>query len=309
MVGSFSGGDIRQRECFDGAPELQDRCIMSGTGRHKVMVGTFWQITTKCEGGRGKLARVVRGGTGGGDAEKSVVRPCSGLPRESRQWCVGCGGCAVEKSAGGGLEKVASLINGIDNFIDRCRNLRSSKTYLMAEKIRELIVPEEVIISKIYYIRGHKVMLDEDLAELYEVLTKHLKRQVRRNIDRFPDDFMFELTKEEFENLRSQIGTSNWGGVRYMPMVFTEQGVAMLSSILNSARAIKVNIQIIRIFTRMREILLNYKDLLLKLEQLEKKVSSHDEDIQLVFAYLKKLLPTPEQVDRRRIGLRRSDEA
>lgn len=179
----------------------------------------------------------------------------------------------------------------------------------MAEKISELIVPEEVIISKIYYIRGHKVMLDEDLAELYEVLTKHLKRQVRRNIDRFPDDFMFELTKEEFENLRSQIGTSNWGGVRYMPMVFTEQGVAMLSSILNSARAIKVNIQIIRIFTRMREILLNYKDLLLKLEQLEKKVSSHDEDIQLVFAYLKKLLPTPEQVDRRRIGFRRSDEA
>ena len=95
---------------------------------------------------------------------------------------------------------------------------------------------------------------------------------------------MFELTQEEFENLRSQIGTSRWGGVRYVPMAFTEQGVAMLSSVLSSARAIKVNIQIIRLFTRMRAMLLNYKDLLLKLEQLEKKVGAHDEDIQLVFA-------------------------
>ena len=171
-----------------------------------------------------------------------------------------------------------------------------------------MVVPEEVLISKIFHFRGHNVMLDEDLADLYEVETKQLKRQVRRNIDRFPDDFMFELTQEEFENLRSQIGTSRWGGVRYVPMAFTEQGVAMLSSVLNSARAIKVNIQIIRLFTRMRAMLLNYKDLFLKLEQLEKKVGAHDEDIQLVFAYLKKLLPTPEQVDRRRIGFRRPNE-
>src|SRR5579872_1175806 len=121
---------------------------------------------------------------------------------------------------------------------------------------KEMLVPEEVLVSKIFHIRGYNVMLDEDLADLYDVETKQLKRQVRRNMDRFPDDFMFELTKEEFENLRSQIGTSSWGGVRYMPMAFTEQGVAMLSSVLNSARAIKVNIQIIRVFTRMREMLL-----------------------------------------------------
>jgi phage regulator Rha-like protein len=140
----------------------------------------------------------------------------------------------------------------------------------MAKSKSELIVPDEILMSKIYYIRGYKVMLDEDLAELYEVETKQLKRQVRRNIDRFPEeDFMFELTKDELENLRSQIGTSSWGGSRYIPMAFTEQGVAMLSSVLNSARAIKVNIQIIRIFTRMREMLLTHKDILLKLEQLE----------------------------------------
>src|ERR1700733_4790996 len=148
-------------------------------------------------------------------------------------------------------------------------------------------------------------MIDRDLAELYDVETKQLKRQVRRNVDRFPEDFMFELTKEEFENLRSQIGTSSWGGVRYMPMAFTEQGVAMLSSVLNSARAIKVNIQIIRIFTRMREILLNYKDLLLKLEQLERKLTGHDDDIQLIFKYLKQLLNPPTE-PRPRVGFRRS---
>jgi len=171
-----------------------------------------------------------------------------------------------------------------------------------------LIIPDEILMSKIYYIRGYKVMLDEDLAELYEVETKQLKRQVRRNIDRFPEeDFMFELTREELENLRSQIGTSSWGGSRYMPMAFTEQGVAMLSSVLNSARAIKVNIQIIRIFTRMREMLLTHKDILLKLEQLESKVTGHDEDIRIIFGYLKELL-NPPQEPRPRIGFRRANE-
>src|SRR3984885_4808381 len=116
-------------------------------------------------------------------------------------------------------------------------------------------------------------MIDRDLAELYDVETKQLKRQVRRNVDRFPEDFMFELTKEEFENLRSQIGTSSWGGVRYMPMAFTEQGVAMLSSVLNSETAIRVNIRIIRVFTKLRELLLTHKDILLKLEKLERKVA------------------------------------
>ncbi len=109
-------------------------------------------------------------------------------------------------------------------------------------------------MSKIYLIRGQKVMLDMDLAELYGVETKQLKRAVRRNEKRFPLDFMFELANDEFENLRSNFGTSSWGGIRYAPMAFTEQGVAMLSSVLNSDRAILVNIRIIRIFTRMREI-------------------------------------------------------
>ena len=118
------------------------------------------------------------------------------------------------------------------------------------------VLPDEVILSKIYVIRDKKVMLDTDLAELYQVETKQLKRSVKRNLSRFPDDFMFELEKIEFENLRSQIGTSRWGGVRYLPMAFTEQGIAMLSSVLNSDRAILINIHIIRVFTRAREAML-----------------------------------------------------
>ena len=133
-------------------------------------------------------------------------------------------------------------------------------------------------------------MVDQDLAELYGAETKQLKRAVRRNILRFPEDFMFELTKEEFEHLRSQIGTSNWGGTRYLPMAFTEQGVAMLSSILNSERAIAVNIQIIRIFTKLREMILTHKDLLVKMNELEAKVSNHDENIKQVFDYLKQFI-------------------
>ena len=115
-------------------------------------------------------------------------------------------------------------------------------------KQKELIIPDEIIINKIYFIRGQKVMLDSDLAELYGVETKQLKRQVRRNLNRFPKDYMFELSIQEIENLRSQFGTTSWGGSRYIPMVFTEQGVAMLSSVLNSNRAIEMNIHIIRIF-------------------------------------------------------------
>ena len=148
-----------------------------------------------------------------------------------------------------------------------------------------------------------KVMLDFELSELYETETKQLKRQVRRNIERFPDDFMFELTTEEFSDLRSQFGTSSWGGSRYTPMAFTEQGVAMLSSVLNSSTAIKVNIQIIRVFTRMKEMLLTNKDILLKLEQLENKVSQHDENIQMIFEALKQLL-NPPQEPRKRIGFK-----
>ena len=153
--------------------------------------------------------------------------------------------------------------------------------------IQKLPLPTETIASKIYLIRGQKVMLDRDLAELYGVQTKVLKQAVRRNIDRFPPDFMFEINKNEMENLRSQIVTSSWGGLRYLPMAFTEQGVAMLSSVLNSDRAIQVNIQIMRTFTRLRNMLAAHKDLKRKIEAMEKK---YDENFQIVFEAIKQLL-------------------
>ena len=174
----------------------------------------------------------------------------------------------------------------------------------MTKQINEIGILEESIVNKIYYIRGQKVMIDRDLAALYSVETKQLKRQVNRNIERFPEDFMFELSRQEFEDWRSQFGTSNPTdkmGLRYAPYVFTEQGVAMLSSVLNSKTAIEVNIKIIRIFTKMREILLTNKDILLKMEQMENKLGKHDEDIQLIFKYLKQLL-NPENPPRRKIG-------
>jgi hypothetical protein len=154
----------------------------------------------------------------------------------------------------------------------------------------EITIPDEIITNNIYLIRSHKVMIDKDLSELYQVETKQLKRQVRRNIERFPEDFMFELTKQEFDNLRSQFGTSNWGGNRYAPLVFTEQGVAMLSSVLNSPRAIKVNIQIIRVFTRIREILTDNLSIKLEIEEIKKKLSNHSKNIELVFNYLDELI-------------------
>jgi len=149
------------------------------------------------------------------------------------------------------------------------------------------IVAMETIVSKIYMIRDLKVMLDRDLAELYGVETKQLKRAAKRNIDRFPSDFMFDLTRDEFTNLRSHIGTSSWGGERYLPMAFTEQGVAMLSSVLNSKRAIQVNIQIIRTFTKLRHALLDNKNLRKELEEL-KQIT--DERFQIVFETLDQLI-------------------
>jgi hypothetical protein len=169
-------------------------------------------------------------------------------------------------------------------------------------------VPDEIVVSRIFMIRGCKVMLDEDLAELYNVPTKRLNEQVRRNQSRFPKDFMFALTTKEFSILKSQNATSRWGGRRKLPYAFTEQGVAMLSSVLNSDRAIQVNIQIIRIFTRMRELLLDYKDVLLKLEQLEQQTLRNTGDIQVVFDYLKQLLIPAAQAHRRRIGFKGADE-
>ena len=153
-------------------------------------------------------------------------------------------------------------------------------------------IPDETLARRIFIIRGEKVMLDRDLAELYIVETKYLKRQVRRNIERFPEDFMFELTKEEFHEWRSQNGTSNAGdrmGLRYSPYVFTEQGVAQLSSVLNSPHAVAVNIQIIRLFTRMRKMLVTHKDLLLQLEKLRNTSKEHAGKFTVIFKYLKQM--------------------
>lgn len=174
----------------------------------------------------------------------------------------------------------------------------------------KIMIPDEIITNQIYLIKGKKVMLDRDLANLYNINTKVLKQAVRRNIDRFLDDFMFELNKQEFTDLRSQIVTSSWGGARYTPMAFTEQGVAMLSSVLNSKEAIKVNIQIIRVFTKMRELLSAHKEILQKLEQLEKKDVEQDEKIMLIFEYLKQLEKVKQeerdQKNRPRIGYKQN---
>ena len=168
---------------------------------------------------------------------------------------------------------------------------------------------EAEIISKIYEIRGHKVMLDRDLSELYGVETRVLKQAVRRNIARFPDDFMFEMAPEEFEAWRSQFVISNTDkkGLRYAPFCFTEQGVTMLSCVLNSERAIEVNIKIMRIYTKLREMVLTNKDILLKLEQLEKHAVRNSEDIQLIFSALRQLLEQPNP-PRRQIGFKRDKE-
>ena len=181
------------------------------------------------------------------------------------------------------------------------------KPYTMAKSTKILAIADELVMSRIYLIREQKVMLDFDLAKLYHVETSQLNRQVKRNIDRFPGDFMFRLNKEELEILRCQIGISSWGGIRYLPLAFTEQGVAMLSSVLNSPTAINVNIQIIRVFTKMRTLLLTHKDILLQLEKIERKLGSHDQQIAVIFAYLKKLLD-PLPLPRPRIGFRRKDE-
>ena len=148
-------------------------------------------------------------------------------------------------------------------------------------------ISHETIERKIYLIRGKKVMLDSELAELYEVRTKELNKAVGRNLDRFPEDFMFQLSKEEAENLRFQNGTSSWGGRRYLPRVFTDYGILMLSSALNSKRAIHVNVQIMRTFAIQREMLNTHKDLRLRIDDLEKK---YDEQFQVVFRAVKRLL-------------------
>ncbi len=160
----------------------------------------------------------------------------------------------------------------------------------MAKKKNAVSIPDEIVISKIYLIRGQKVMLDGDLAELYQVSTGRLNEQVKRNIKRFPSDFMFQLSQKEFKILISQIATSRWGGLRKPPLVFTEQGVAMLSGILNSDRAISVNIQIMRIFTRIRQALMDNTELRLAIEEIKKKTENNTKNIEVVFQYLDELL-------------------
>ncbi len=169
----------------------------------------------------------------------------------------------------------------------------------------EAIVPAEVIEQKIILIRGKKVMLDKDLAALYRVETFNLNKAVRRNIDRFPEDFMFQLTNEEFKNLIFQNGISSWGGTRKLPIVFTENGVAMLSSVLNSKRAVQVNIQIMRTFTRIREMLTTHAELKRKIEEIEKK---YDHQFKVVFDAIKQLM-MPVEPKKKRIGFKRDSES
>ncbi|NCT09257.1 MAG: ORF6N domain-containing protein [Flavobacteriia bacterium] len=166
----------------------------------------------------------------------------------------------------------------------------------MKKKEEISIILDEIISNKIYLIRNQKVMIDRDLSELYQVETRVLKQSVKRNINRFPEDFLFELSKNEFENWRSQFVTSNADkmGLRYAPMAFTEQGVAMLSSVLNSERAIAVNIKIIRIFTKMREYLSDNLTVRLEIEEIKKKLSNHSKNIELVFNYLDELIDKKE---------------
>ena len=163
-------------------------------------------------------------------------------------------------------------------------------------------IPIEIIEKKIYLIRNQKVMLSVDIAELYGVETRALNQAVKRNIERFPEDFMFQLNDSEFQNLKSQIVTSSWGGMRRAnPYAFTEQGIAMLSSVLKSDRAIKVNIEIMRTFVKIRKIILQNKDLADKLAQLEIKTEKHDKDIKAIIDAIRQLMTPPEKT-KRKIG-------
>ncbi len=171
-------------------------------------------------------------------------------------------------------------------------------------KWTNLIPKEEFIAEKIFKIRGYKVLLDADLAALYGVETKVLKRAVRRNIERFPNDFMFELTNEESNSLRSQFGTLKRGEhSKYTPMAFTEQGVAMLSGILRSPTAIEVNIQIMRVFVKMRELITRYEELLEKVENLESNAMEQNQQIIQIYEVIKELIE-PTYKNRKPIGYR-----
>ena len=178
----------------------------------------------------------------------------------------------------------------------------------MTKASKTLMIPDELVMNKIYLIREQKVMLDRDLAELYDIKPIRLREQVKRNISRFPENFMFQLNEKEVNAMVSQNAIpsrKHLGG--YLPYAFTEHGVLMLANVLRSERAIQVSIRIIEIFVKIREMLLTHKDILLQLEKMEKKLTGHDEDIALIFEYLKKLL-NPPQTPRNKVGFRRKDE-
>ena len=171
-------------------------------------------------------------------------------------------------------------------------------------------ISEDIVLNKIYEIRNFKVMLDSDLAELYSVETKVLNQALKRNLERFPDDFMFKLTEAEWESLRSQFVTSNKsrGGRTYLPNVFTEHGVLMLSSVLNSNQAIQVNIQIVRIFSRLRNLLNEQSELKLEISEIKERLNHHDKNITTVFKYVDELIQHKNNpVKRRRIGFKPDD--
>ena len=168
-----------------------------------------------------------------------------------------------------------------------------------------MLIPQEAIADKILAIRGRKVILDRDLARLYAVTTGNLNKAVKRNVERFPEDFMFQLTKKEADSLRFQFGSLKRGQhAKYLPYAFTEQGIAMLSSVLHSKCAIQVNIAIMRAFVKIRQFLSTHKELAKKLEELEKKTAKHDTDIQAIFDAIKQLMTPPKPKQKTQIGFR-----
>ena len=184
--------------------------------------------------------------------------------------------------------------------------------YLMNPKSNKIVIAEEIIISKIYNIRGKQVMLSQDLAELYEVETRILNQQVKRNIGKFPERYMFQLTKDEYDRLRSQNVTLKRGQhAKYLPYAFTEHGILMLASVLNSERADKVNMLIIDTFVKIRELMFMHKDVIHQLEQVQNKLTEHDNQILVIFEYLKQLEAIKqqelEQKNRKRIGFKSSE--
>lgn len=183
-------------------------------------------------------------------------------------------------------------------------NSHRNSNQKMSEKIT---IPDEVILNKIYVIRGQKVMLDRDLAELYDVETRRLKEQVRRNMSRFPEEFMFELTKEELEEWRTQYSSSNRDvmGIRIAPFVFTEHGILMLSSVLSSEKAVQMNIQIIKTFVQLRKIANNYEEIMAKIQQIE---SQTNEQFSEIYQVLQNLLSKPEEKPRKEIGYKKDRE-